>query len=63
MVENQGLPTGEIIVYHEKDGKVSVECRFTDETLWFGQAFIAELFQKDARTINEYLQNIYCYVP
>jgi hypothetical protein len=59
MVENQGLPAGEIIVYQEKDGKVRVECRFADETLWLSQALIAELFQKDVRTINEHLQNIY----
>lgn len=59
MVENQGLPAGEIIVCQGKDGKVRVECRFADETPWLSQALIAELFRKDVRTINEHLQNIY----
>ena len=59
MEENQALPVGEIIVYQEKEGKVRVECRFAEETLWLSQALIAELFQKDVRTINEHLRNIY----
>ena len=29
------------------------------ETLWFSQALMAELFHKDVRTINEHLQNIF----
>ncbi len=53
------LPVGEILLYQTEDGKTRVECRFADETLWLSQALIAELFQKDVRTINEHLQNIF----
>src|ERR1039457_1686672 len=52
-------PTGEIVLYQTDDGRTRVECRFVDETLWLSQALIAELFQKDVRTVNEHLQNIY----
>jgi len=52
-------PPGEIILYQTEDGQTRVECRFSQETLWLSQALIAELFQKDVRTINEHLQNIY----
>src|ERR1035438_3576555 len=52
-------PTGEIVLYQTEDGRTRVECRFVDETLWLSQALIGELFQKDVRTINEHLQNIY----
>ena len=52
-------PTGEIVLYQTEDGRTRVECRFVDETLWLSQALIAELFQKDVRTVNEHLQNIY----
>ena len=52
-------PMGEIVLYQTEDGQTRVECRFADETLWLSQALIAELFQKDVRTINEHLQNIY----
>ena len=52
-------PTGEITLYQTDDGRTRVECRFADETLWLSQALIANLFQKDVRTVNEHLQNIY----
>lgn len=52
-------PLGEIILYQTEDGQTRVECRFADETLWLSQALIAELFQKDVRTINEHLRNLY----
>lgn len=52
-------PGGEIVLYQTEDGRTRVECRFQEETIWLTQALIAELFQKDVRTINEHLQNIY----
>jgi len=52
-------PTGEIVLYQTEDGRTRVECRFVDETLWLSQALIGELFQKDVRTVNEHLQNLY----
>ena len=51
--------TGEIVLYQTEDGRARVACRFVGETLWLSQALIAELFQKDVRTVNEHLQNIY----
>ena len=50
---------GEILLYTTEDGHSRVECRMEGETLWLTQALMAELFQKDIRTINEHLQNIY----
>ena len=57
--DQPAAPTGEIVLYRTEDGRTRVECRFVDETLWLSQALIAELFQKDVRTVNEHLQNIY----
>jgi hypothetical protein len=50
---------GEILLYQTEDGRTRVECRFHDETIWLSQAMMAELFQKDVRTINEHLKGIY----
>ena len=36
-----------------------IQCRFEGEAIWLTQALIAELFQKDVRTINEHLVNIF----
>ena len=53
--ENQSA----IILYQTEDGRTRIQCRFEDETIWLSQALIAELFQKDVRTINEHLMNIF----
>jgi hypothetical protein len=53
------VPLGEIVLYQTEDGLTRIECRFVDETIWLSQVLMAELFQKDVRTINEHLQNIY----
>ena len=50
---------GEILLYQTEDGRTRVECRFEDETIWLTQALMAELYQKDVRTINEHLKKIY----
>lgn len=52
-------PGGEILLYQTEDGQTRVECRFAEETLWLSQILLSELFDKDVRTINEHLQNIF----
>ncbi len=52
-------PTGEMLLYTTEDGQVRVECRFVDDTLWLTQALMATLFDKDVRTINEHLSNVF----
>jgi hypothetical protein len=52
-------PVGEFLLYETEDGSTRVECRFVEDTLWLTQALMAELFQKDVRTINEHLKNAY----
>jgi hypothetical protein len=50
---------GQFILYQTEDGQTRVEVRFFQETVWLSQKAMAELFQKDVRTINEHLQSIY----
>ncbi len=52
-------PQSELILYQTEDGRTRIQCRFENETIWLTQALIAELFQKDVRTINEHLVNIF----
>ena len=52
-------PSSSLILYQTEDGQTRVQCRFEDESIWLTQALIGELFQKDVRTINEHLQNVY----
>ena len=52
-------PVGEFLLYETEDGRTRVECRFLNDSIWLTQALMADLFQKDVRTINEHLQNIF----
>ncbi|WP_394204950.1 virulence RhuM family protein [Shewanella waksmanii] len=52
-------PHGEFVLFTSADGTTRVECRFESDTLWLSQAAMAELYDKDVRTINEHLVNIY----
>ena len=52
-------PASDLIMYQTEEGKTRIQCRFEDENIWLTQAQIAKLYQKDVKTINEHLLNIY----
>jgi hypothetical protein len=58
MPDNEA-PQSSIILYQTEDGRTRIQCRLENETIWLTQALLAELFQKDVRTINEHLVNIF----
>ncbi|MBM2816401.1 MAG: Virulence protein [Ignavibacteria bacterium] len=49
----------QIIIYQTEDGNTKLDVRLENETVWLTQKLMAELFQKDVRTISEHIQNIY----
>ncbi len=52
-------PGGEFLFYGSEDGRIRLQVRLEDETVWLTQKQMAELFQKDVRTINEHIQNLF----
>jgi len=48
-----------MVLYQTADGRTRVQCRFEAESIWLTQRLMAELFQKDVRTINEHLKHIF----
>ncbi|MCX6902534.1 MAG: virulence RhuM family protein [Verrucomicrobia bacterium] len=52
-------PQSELILYQAEDGKTKIEVRLQADTVWLTQKQMSELFQKDVRTINEHIQNIF----
>src|SRR5216684_7426518 len=58
MSDNE-LRQSSIVLYQTEDGRTRIQCRFDQETIWLTQALLADLFQKDVRTINEHLVNIF----
>lgn len=49
----------EFLLYQTIDGQSRVQVRFLNETVWLSQRQLSELFQKDVRTINEHIQNVF----
>ncbi|MCF7816540.1 MAG: virulence RhuM family protein [Kiritimatiellales bacterium] len=49
----------EILIYQNPNGKISLDVRLEDETVWLTQAHMAELFGKATSTINEHIKNIF----
>jgi hypothetical protein len=58
-MNDESLPRSEFLLYPSEDGRIRVTVRFEGETVWLTQKLMGELFQKDVRTINEHLQNIF----
>ena len=57
--DNVPEPNSEIVFYQAEDGRSRIQVRLEGNTVWLSQRLIGELFQKDVRTINEHLQNIF----
>ncbi len=53
------MSKGELILYSTDDGAATVGLRAVDGTVWLSQREIAELFDKDVRTVNEHIKNIF----
>ena len=52
-------PASEILIYQTEDGRTRIQVRLENETVCLTQKLMAELFQKNVRTINEHIQNIF----
>jgi len=48
-----------IIIYNTEDGQTKIDVRLEDETVWLSQAQMADLFQKDRKTVTEHIQNLF----
>lgn len=50
---------GEFLIYQTEDGRTRVQVRIDRDTVWLSQKGMAEMFQKDVRTISEHIRNIF----
>jgi death-on-curing family protein len=50
---------GEIVIYKSSKGESELEVKLHDETVWLTQKQMSNLFQKDVRTVNEHIINVY----
>ena len=52
-------PDSEILIYQTEDGRMRIQVRLEDETVWLTQADMAQLFQTTPQNITLHLKNIF----
>ncbi len=50
---------GQFLVYQTEDGRVKLEVRLEDETVWLSQQHMVELFQSSRQNISHHIKTIY----
>ncbi|GEM_PF-941465 len=58
-MENEEAKQGEIILYQTDDGRVKLDVRLQNESLWLTQSDMAQLFQCSSDNVSLHLKNIY----
>jgi hypothetical protein len=53
------LAKGEVLVYQTEDGRIKLDVRLEDETVWLTQPLMAELFRTTQQNISQHILNIY----
>jgi len=48
-----------VIIYNTEDGQTKIEVKLENETVWLSQKQMAELFDKDRKTITEHIGNVF----
>ena len=57
--ESPNSGKGQFLVYEAEDGRVKIDVRLEDETVWLTQQMMAELFQTTVPNINMHTKNIF----
>ena len=50
---------GQFLVYATEDGKLKIDVRLADETVWLSLDQLATLFQRDKSTISRHIKNVF----
>jgi hypothetical protein len=50
---------GEVIIYNTEDNQIKIEVNLQNETVWLSQKQMADLFNKNRKTITEHIKNIF----
>ena len=53
------MNSGEIVIYQNQDGKIKIDVRLEEDTVWLTIEQMALLFGKAKSTINEHILNVF----
>ena len=56
---NMPFNQGKLIVYQTDDGRMAVDVRLEDETVWLTQTQIQELFDRERSVVPKHITNIF----
>ena len=57
---SENLPgKSQFLVYEAEDGRIKIDVRLEDETVWLTQKLMADLFQTTKQNIGQHLKNIF----
>ncbi len=49
----------DIVIYKDKHGQIKLKVNLSDDTVWLSQKQLADLFDKNVRTISEHISNVF----
>ena len=58
-MKQETLSKGEIVIYTSADGKISLDAKLENETIWLTQDMMAKLFETTPQNITMHIRNIY----
>ena len=59
MTNTPSPQNSEILIYQTPDGKIKLDVRLQEETVWISQEQMAILFGEGRSTITEHIQNVF----
>ncbi|MCL4180044.1 MAG: hypothetical protein KJ072_20140, partial [Verrucomicrobia bacterium] len=52
-------PGGEFLFYQAEDGRIRLQVRVQQETVWLSLNQMAELFQRDKSVVSKHIKNVF----
>ncbi len=59
VIASPGNPGGEFLFYQTEDGRVRLQVRLQEETVWLSLNQLTELFQRDKSVISRHIRNVF----
>jgi len=53
------MNNSDILIYLNPNGKIKIDVRLEEETVWLSQAQLCTLFNKSKATISEHIKNVF----
>ena len=53
------MEENKIVIYQTEDGQTQIDVRLENETVWLTANRMAELFQRDEKTIRKHINNVF----